>query len=359
MQTETRHLTIEQLLSAAGGRSLDREPSAHLEACAACSAEMDQWAEIAAGVRHVMAGVEPPPWSPQPSLLRAQKDPGWRERLLEAAGASMAPRRRLIAAFTAAALVAAGVSYGAVALSRAGRTPGPAVSTPGSAGSARLAVLDSVQATTAQSYDATFSYQETTTYGPYGQAPTSVTLPIQTQAESPTRERTTISGTVAGTPVNEVVITYDGTAYQSTDGGATFQTEPLSAVSQYGTQSELQVLQSVGTVSDEGPGTADGVAVEKYHALIDPAKLQKELTSLLPNVSAEARNVLSAVTISGATVDVTLDSSGRIITLNADLTASVNGSALGLSGNPTVHETWSGHFFNYGADIVVQPPSTS
>jgi len=24
-----------------------------------------------------------------------------------------------------------------------------------------------------------------------------------------------------------------------------------------------------------------------------------------------------------------------------------------------VQETWSGQFFNYGADIVVQPPSTS
>jgi len=156
-----------------------------------------------------------------------------------------------------------------------------------------------------------------------------------------------------------VVITYDGSAYQSTDGGNTFQTEPLSAASQYGIQNELQLLQSVGAVTDEGSGTADGVAVERYHALIDPAKIQKELSSLLPDVSTESRNVLSAVTITGATVDVTIDSSGRIVTLNATLTASVNGSALGLSGNPTVQETWSGRFFNYGADIVVQPPSTS
>ena len=115
----------------------------------------------------------------------------------------------------------------------------------------------------------------------------------------------------------------------------------------------------MGSVSDQGSATADGVAVERYHALIDPAKIQKELTSLLPDVSGQARNVLSAVTISGATVDVTIDSSGRIVTLDATLTATVDGSALGLSGNPTVQETWSGQFFNYGADIVVQPPSTS
>ncbi len=359
MKTETRHLTIEQLLSVAGGQDLDGEAAAHLGACTACSVEVAQWTAIAGGVRQVTAGVEPPPWSPQPSLLEAQKGPGWGERLRDAVRASIGPRRRLIAAFTATALVAAAaVSYGVVVLSGAGRTPGPTVS-PGSSGSARLVVLDSVQATTAQSYDATFSFSETTSYGPYGQTPTTVTLPLQIQAESSTREQTTVIGTVAGTPVDVVTITYDGTAYQSTDGGGTFRTEPLSAANQYGIQNELQLLQSVGTVSDQGSGTADGVAVERYHALIDPAKIQKELISLLPDVSGQARNVLSAVTITAATVDVTIDGSGRIVTLNSDLTASVNGSALGISGNPTVHETWSGQFFNYGANIVVQPPPTS
>jgi hypothetical protein len=360
MKTETRHLTAEQLLSAAGGQSLDPEAGAHLESCAACSSEVEQWSVIAAGVRHVMAGVEPPPWSMQPALPQIQKGPGWWERPLDALRASIAPRRRLVAALTATALVAAAaVSYGVVALGGAAHAPGPKVSTSTSSGEARLVVLDSVQATTAQSYDADFNFSETTSYGPYGQAPTTVTLPVLIQAESATRERTTVAGTVAGTPVNQVVITYDGTAYQSTDGGSTFQTEPLSAASQYGIQNELQLLQSVGTVTDEGSGTADGVAVERYHALIDPAKIQKELISLLPDVSTSARNVLSAVTITDATVDVTVDGSGRIVTLNAGLTATVDGSALGLTGNPTVRETWSGHFSNYGADIVVTPPSTS
>ena len=359
MKTETRHLTIEQLLSAAGGQSLGPEAGAHLEACAACSAEMDQWTEIATGVHHVMARVEPPPWSPQPPLLETHEGPGWPERVLDALRASVATRRRLIAALTATALVAAGVSYGVVALGGAAHAPGPKVPTSAPGGSARLVVLDSVQATTAQSYDATFSFSETTSYGPYGQAPTTVTLPIDVQAESSARVKTTVIGNVVGTPVDVVTITYDGTAYKSTDGGGTFQTEPLSSVNQYGIQNELQLLQSVGSVSDQGSATADGVAVERYHALIDPAKIQKELTSLLPDVSGQARNVLSAVTISGATVDVTIDSSGRIVTLDATLTATVDGSALGLSGNPTVQETWSGQFFNYGADIVVQPPSTS
>jgi len=359
MKTETRHLTIEQLLSAAGGQSLGPEAGAHLEACAACSAEMDQWTEIATGVHHVMARVEPPPWSPQPPLLETHEGPGWPERVLDALRASVATRRRLIAALTATALVAAGVSYGVVALGGAAHAPGPKVPTSAPGGSARLVVLDSVQATTAQSYDATFSFSETTSYGPYGQAPTTVTLPVQIQAESAARVKTTVIGTVTGTPVDVVTISYDGTAYESTDGGGTFQTEPLSSVNQYGIQNELQLLQSVGSVSDQGSATADGVAVERYHALIDPAKIQKELTSLLPDVSGQARNVLSAVTISGATVDVTIDSSGRIVTLDATLTATVDGSALGLSGNPTVQETWSGQFFNYGADIVVQPPSTS
>ena len=76
MTTETRHLTIEQLLSAVGGQSVDQEADAHLAACAACSAEMDQWTAIAAGVRHFMTEVEPPPWSPQPALLETQRGPG-------------------------------------------------------------------------------------------------------------------------------------------------------------------------------------------------------------------------------------------------------------------------------------------
>ena len=358
MKTETRHLTTEQLLSAAGGESLDAEASAHLVACAACTVEVDQWTAIAAGVRQVTTGVEPPPWSPQPSTLATRKGPGWWKRVLEAMRASVATRQRLIATCTAAALVVAGVSYGAVALGGAAHAPGPKVSTSASNSRARLVVLASVQKTTSQSFDADLTFRDTTS-GLSGQAPTTVTLPIEIQAESATREETTVSGTADGTPVNEVVITYDGTAYESTNGGRTFQTEPLSSVSQYSTKDLLQILQSVGSVIDEGSGTADGVPVENYRAVIDPSKLQRELTSLGPDVTTQVRNIVNAVTISGATVDVTLDSSGRIVTLDATLTASVNGSALGISGNPTIHETWSGYFFNYGADIVVQPPSIS
>jgi hypothetical protein len=359
LASTARHLTTEQLLSAADGQSLDAEASGHLEVCAACSAEVDQWTEIAAGVRHVMARVEPPPWSPPPPLLETGKGrPGWREQVLDAVRAAIATRRRLIAAFTAAALVAAGVAYGVVALGGAAHAPGPRVSTSTSSGSAQRVLLDSVQETMAQSFSADLTFHDTTS-GVSGQAPTTVTLPIEVQAESAAREETTVSGSVAGTPVNVVAITYDGTAYESTNGGSTFQIEPSSTIDQYGIQAVLQLLQSVGSVTDEGSGTAGGVAVEKYHAVIDPSKIQSELNSLSPDVSTQDRNILSAVTVSGATVDVTLDSSGRIVTLNSDLTASVDGSALGLAGQLTVHETWSGHIFNYGANIVVQPPSTS
>ena len=361
MTTETRHLTTEQLLSVAGGESLDPEARAHLEACVACSAELDQWALIAAGVRHVMAGVEPQPWSPQPLLLETHRGPGWRERVLDAVRGSIATRRRLVAAFTATALVAAGVSYGVVALGGGAHAPGPRVSSSG--GSAQKVLLASVEKTTSQSFDADLTFQDTTSYGPYGQAPTSFTLPITVQAESAEREKTTVSGSVEGTPVDEVVITYDGTAYVSTDGGTTFQTEQLASTSQYSIQTVLEMLQSVGGVTDEGAGTADGVAVEKYHAVLDPSKLtsliQSQLQSLGSSLSTQDQNILNAVTISGATADVTVDSSSRLVTLDLAMTLSVDGPALGLSGYPTVQETWSAHVFNYGADIVVQPPSTS
>jgi hypothetical protein len=357
MKTETRHLTTEKLLSAAGGQSLDREASAHLEACAACMAEVDQWTVIAAGVRYFMARVEPHPWLPQPSLLETHKGLGWREQVIDAVRASIVTRRRLIAAFAATALVAAGVLYGVVALGGAGHPPGPRGSTSGSGGIARGVLLASVQKTTSESFDAYFTFHDTTS-GLSGKAPTTVTLPIDVQAESAERAKTTVSGTVEGTPVDVVAITYDGTAYESTNGGRSFKTEPRSSISQYSIQTVLQMLQSVGSVTDEGSGTADGVAVEKYHAVIGPSKFQSELHSLGPDVSTQERKILSAVTITGATADVTIDGSGRIVTLDAHLTASVDGSALGLSGNPTVHETWSGHFLNYGAEIVVQPPST-
>jgi hypothetical protein len=357
MTTATRHLTIEQLLSAAGAQSVDPEAAVHLAACAACRSELDQWTVLATGVRHFMAGVEPPPWSPQPALLETQGGPGWRERARDALRGSVATRRRLVATFTATALVAAGVSYGVVALGGAARAPGPRVSTPGPSASARLVVLASVEKTTAQSFDADLTFRDTVS-GITGQGPATVTLPIEIQAESAAREQTTVSGTVDGTPVNVVAIIYDGTGYQSTNGGSTFQTEPVSSINQYSIQSVLRLLQSVGSVTDEGSGTADGVPVEKYHAVIDPSKIQSKLSALGPDVSTQVRNIVSAVTISGATVDVTLDSAGRIDTLDANLTASVNGSALGISGNPTVHETWSGYVFNYGADIVVQPPTS-
>jgi hypothetical protein len=358
MKTETRHLTVEQLLSAAGGQSVDGEAGAHLEVCAACSAEMDQWTAIAAGVRHVMAAVEPPPWSPQPPLPESKEGAGWWEQVLDALRASIATRRRLMAACTATALVAAGVSYGVVALGGAARAPEQKVSTSGPSVSAERVLLASVEKTTSQSYDAAFTFHETVS-GISGQATTTITLPIEIQAESAARGETTVSGTVAGTPVNVVAITYDGTAYQSTNGGSTFQTVPLSTVDQYGAQAVLQNLRAVGSVTDEGPGTADGVSVEQYHAVMDPSKIQSELNSLGPAISAQTRNILSAVTVTGATADVTVDGSGRIVTLNAALTASVDGSALGLAGQLTVHETWVGHFYNYGADIVVQPPSSS
>jgi hypothetical protein len=356
MKTQTRHLTIEQLLSAAAGRRLDPEAGAHLDACAACGAEVDQWTAVAAGVNDFMAGIEPPPWSPPPRL-ESLNGPRWWERVVDALRAPIATRRRVIATFTATALVAAAASYGIVALGGAAHAPGSKGSSSSSESNARRVLLDSVQTTTSQSFDADLTFSDTTS-GLSGQAPTTVKLPIEIEAESTSREKTTIVGTVDGTPVDEVVITYDGAAYESTNGGDTFQTEPLSSVSQFGIQSVLQLLQSVGSVTDEGPGTAGGVAVEKYHAVIDASKIQRELQSLSPDVSAEEQSILGAVTISGATVDVTIDSSGRMVTLQAALTASVNGSALGISGNPTVHETWSGDFFNFGADIVVQPPRT-
>ena len=217
MKTEknARHLTTEQILPPRDDHSLDPEAGASLEACAACGAEVDQWTEIAAGVHQVWMRVEPPPGCRSPLCWRRREGPGGGSRSGCGASLDLAPRRRLVAASTAdrpwsrrRRLVRV-AGPGGAAHTRARRSR-PPVRPP----AAQRVVLDSVQETMAQSFDATFSFSETTSYGPYGQAPTTVTLPIDIQAESSAREQTTVIGTVAGTPVDVVAISYDGSAYE-------------------------------------------------------------------------------------------------------------------------------------------------
>lgn len=99
-----------------------------------------------------------------------------------------------------------------------------------------------------------------------------------------------------------------------------------------------------------------------YSATLDPAKLmtvlQPELQSLGSELGTELQNILSAVSIRSASVDAALDSSGRIVTVSADIDMSIDGSSLGLPGTMSIAETADGHFYDYGATITIIPPST-
>jgi hypothetical protein len=232
----------------------------------------------------------------------------------------------------------------------------------GSSGNARAQLLASVQKTTSQSFDAALTVTENITG--LSQGAVTVSLPIQIQVASPQVEEATIDAMVEGQSVDVVAIEYDGTAYLSTDGGSTFQTEPgLSSVSEYSAETELQYLQAAGTVTDEGSSTAYGETVENYSATLDPAKLmtalQPELQSLGSELGTELQDLLSAVTISSASVDAALDSSGRIVTLNATIDMTIDGSSLGLPGTMSIAETAAGHYYDYGAEITITPPSSS
>jgi hypothetical protein len=64
---------------------------------------------------------------------------------------------------------------------------------------------------------------------------------------------------------------YDGALFVSSDGGSSYKTVPTNGLpqSQYGPQSALQYLETVGSVRDVGSGTADGLAVEKFSGQLD------------------------------------------------------------------------------------------
>ena len=231
----------------------------------------------------------------------------------------------------------------------------------GSSGNARAVLLASVQKTTLQSFDAEITVTEDITG--LSQGGMTVSLPIQIQFASSQVQEATIDAVVAGQPVDVVAIEYDGTAYLSTDGGSTFQTEPgLSSVSEYSATTELLYLKAVGTVTNEGSGTAYGETVEHYSATLDPTKvmtaLQPELQSLGSELGSDLQNVLSAVSISSATVDTALDKLGRIVTSSVDVDMSIDGPSLGLPGTLSVAETADVHYYNYGANITITPPSS-
>jgi hypothetical protein len=267
--------------------------------------------------------------------------------------------RTIVLLAPVAALLAAGC--GTSPSSRSGSA------TPGSATTARAVLLASVERTASQSFVADMTTAESFTvtgsgaaqFRGFGQQPT--TFAIHMVAENQQRVRLTISGAVAGRSFTTVAVTYDGALYVSTDG-ATFKVVPTTGTTPAGFASDnaLAYLQSVGSVTDEGPATADGVAVERYSAQLDSAKIVAMMKAALSSVQLpQLQSLFNNLTFSGGALQVTIDHQGRLVTENGpiDVAVDLGSFGAGMAGTRmTIHETVDAHYHDYGAAVTVSRP---
>jgi hypothetical protein len=272
-------------------------------------------------------------------------------------------RRTSILAVPGLLLLAACGSAAAPVAKQAQVTPRP---------DARQVVLASVEKTSSSSFLGDMSVSATiSATGPnaallsplQGHA---ITATMQGSFENQQRMRLTIEAAIAGKTTKAVAVVYDGTAYISSDGGATYKAQPLTGVAadQFASTNTLSYLQSVGTVTDEGPSTADGVAVERYSAQLDAAKVLKLIQDALGS-SAQAQTfqeMVKGMTFKGGALEVTIDHQGHIVTEHGPIDATVDLSAFGASLAGTklsIHEVVDGHFHDYGSAVVVTPPANA
>lgn len=175
------------------------------------------------------------------------------------------------------------------------------------------------------------------------------------------RSTGTMGTTVLGTAITVNTTMYDGTVYVSTDGGATYKSAPTGqASSQYGPASALQYLEAVGTVTDVGPASAGGVAVERYEAQLDPAKATSTLRSALAGASSSLSHVLGALQFTSGSIGVGIDHQGRLVAEDGsiDMTVDLGAVQPSLQGQTMAATVkLNAHFYDYGAHIVVTKPT--
>jgi hypothetical protein len=231
----------------------------------------------------------------------------------------------------------------------------------------REVVLTAVQRTTESSFR--FDLQEHETFAATGPGAGSfsslagkdVTIQMHADAQNASRVRATVTAGVAGKEFSALSVVYDGTAYLSTDGGALYHAIVVpSSVNQLGAGTALQYLKSIGTVTDEGPGTSHGEEVERYHAAFDPQKLTSVMQSLIGSLGGSAQSLAGALNFTGGSVEVTVDSTGHLMTEDGTLNMTLDLGAVSqqLQGTTlTVGATVHGYFYDYGASITVTKPT--
>ncbi len=248
----------------------------------------------------------------------------------------------------------------------------PAAAHPTPSAGARQAVLASVQKSAGSSFLADMSIAEsfTSTGGGVGKGVKSLpgqslTFSVHMSAENSQRIRLTIQAGSALPQLNSVAVIYDGTLYVSSDGGTTFRVVSTTGATpdQYASDNALAYLQSVAAVTDDGPGTADGVAVERYSAQLDGTKLLALVRSGLSSVHAPKpllQELFNSLTFKSGTLHVALDHQGRIVSESGPLDVTADLSALGPSLAGThidIHEVIDAHFHDYGSAVTVTKPA--
>src|SRR4029077_4533278 len=142
----------------------------------------------------------------------------------------------------------------------------------------------------------------------------SISLTMQLDAQNSQQARGTLDANLGGQSTQVVTVVYGGAVYVSKDHGNSFETVPLNGLptTQYGPDNALQYLESVSTVTDSGPGTVDGVAVEKYHAQLDGAKILNVIKSAMSSLqSSSFQRVFSSLRFTGGALDASIDHRGR------------------------------------------------
>ncbi len=269
-------------------------------------------------------------------------------------------RRTTAVAGLSLMLIAACGSTSKQAATQAHPTPRP---------DAKQAVLASLQKTTGGSFMADMSISATfKATGPQaaqlhaleGQA---IDFTMKMSAESKQRIELTVDTTVSGRPVKAEVVQYDGTLYVSSNGGTSYKVVPTTggAANQYDSDNGLAYLQSVATVTDEGAGTADGVAVERYSAQLDGSKVIALIRGALASVPSSAMTKLyNSLTFKAGSLEVTIDHQGHVVTEHGPIDASMDLGAVSASLAGThvdIHELLDGHFHDYGSAVTVSRPA--
>src|SRR5205085_1318734 len=139
---------------------------------------------------------------------------------------------------------------------------------------------------------------------------------INGSVESSRRMSLDVTAAVPGKDVDVKAVVYDGSAYVSTDGGASYRTLPTpgSVADQYGPGQALEYLQSMGSVTDTGSGTVDGISVEKYHATLDEHKLAALVEKAVGGTAnAQLHQLFSTLKVRSAAVDVGINKADQIV----------------------------------------------